>query len=104
MLTQLKAGIAKMCHLVAECRTSARRPCDLALNVIWKDGRGRVIHSNARCLDISDSGARIEYREAMANLTPIQIWAAEDGGVVKTGKVRFCTPAGSAYHIGIEFC
>ena len=75
----------------------------MAITVIWKDPRwGRIVHSGARCVDISDSGARIEYHEALATMTPIQICATETG-LVRTGKVRFCTPVSSGYHVGIEF-
>jgi len=92
-----------MRYLLTECRSSPRRSCDIPLAVVWKDPRGRLVHSTARCIDISDSGARIEYHEALAKLTPIHL-SSPDNSLVKNGKVRVCLQVGSAYHVGIEFC
>ena len=92
-----------MHQLLTECRASVRRPSDVRLQLVWKDAGNRIVHSSARCVDISDSGAGIEYREALAKLTPIQICAAESG-IVRTGRVSSCTQMGSTYRIGIEFC
>lgn len=103
MLTQLKSGINRMCNVLAECRSSARRPYQVTLAIVWKDARGRMVHGGARCVDISDSGARIEYHEALPKLTPIQIGTAEED-MVRVGRVRYCTKVGSTHHIGIEFC
>jgi PilZ domain len=103
VLTQLRSSIAKMCHVLTEYRSDPRRPCDTQLSISWSDARGRIVHGVARCLDISDSGACIEYHQAVAKLTPIQI-SAHEGRMRKTGRVCYCDPAGSAFHIGIQFC
>ena len=103
MLTQLKSSFVKICQILTEHRSGPRRPSSAELTITWSDRRGRIVHGVARCLDISDSGARIEYHQAVARLTPIQV-SAPDGGRVKTGKVSHCDPAGSVFHIGIQFC
>jgi hypothetical protein len=103
VLTQLKSGIVKMCQVLTEYRSAPRRPSSAELTITWSDSRGRIVHGVARCLNVSDSGARIEYHQAVAKLTPIQL-SAPEGGPVKTGKVSYCDPAGSAFHIGIQFC
>ena len=103
VLTHLKSGIAKMCNALTEYRSGPRRHCDAALSISWSDARGRVVHGVARCVDISDSGARIEYHQAVAKLSSVRI-SADEGRLVKTGKVCYCDQAGSTYHIGIEFC
>ena len=103
MLSQLKSGITKVRHLLTEYRSAPRRPYNVALTICWRDNRGKVVHAVARCVDISDSGARIEYHQALAKLSPIRI-CANEGTLVKTGNVRYCRPAGSTYQIGIEFC
>jgi PilZ domain-containing protein len=102
VLTQLKSTIVKMCHVLTEYRSAPRRSFDTALSISWSDTRGRIVHGAARGLDISDSGARIEYNQPVAKLTPIRI-SAHEGRLVKTGKVCYCDPAGSAYHVGIQF-
>jgi len=103
MLTQLKSSIARVRHLLTEYRSSPRRRCNLSLSISWKDEKGRVVHAKARCLDISDSGARIEYDQSIVKLSSIRICADEEC-LVRTGRVCYCNPVGSAYHIGIEFC
>jgi hypothetical protein len=103
MLIQLRSGIAKICRLLTEYRSKPRRCCDFALSISWRDDKGRIVHAKARCLDISDSGARIEYHQPIGKLSPIRICTVE-GCVVRTGRVCYCSPVGSAYHVGIEFC
>lgn len=103
MLTQLKSSFVKMCQVLTEYRSGPRRPCATVVRISWSDTRGRIVHGVAHCLDISDSGARIEYHQAVPKLTPIQI-SSHEGHVVKTGKVCYCDPAGSDFHIGIQFC
>ena len=102
MLTQLKSSILKMRQVLTEYRSGPRLPCSAELRISWSDARGRVVHDVARCLDISDTGARIECHEAVAKLTPIQI-SSQQGCVLKTGKVCYCEPEGSGFQIGIEF-
>jgi hypothetical protein len=103
VLTQLRSGITKVRHLLTEYRSTPRRPYNVALTICWRDNRGKVVHAVARCVDISDSGACIEYNQVVAKLSPIRI-CANEGSLVKTGKVCYCRPAGSTYQIGVEFC
>ena len=103
MLTQLKSGITRVCHLLTEYRSAPRRHYNVALTISWRDNRGKIVQAVARCIDISDSGALIEYNQAVAKFSPIRI-CANEGSLVKTGKVCYCHPAGSAYPIGVEFC
>src|SRR5690349_19351310 len=77
VLSQLKLGISKVRHLLTEYRSAPRRPYNVALTICWRDNRGKVVHGVARCVDISDSGARIEYHQALAKLSPIRICANE---------------------------
>jgi hypothetical protein len=73
VLTQLKSGIAKVRYLLTEYRSSPRRCCEVALTIFWKDDRGRVVHAKARCLNISYSGAGIEYRQYLAKRSLVRI-------------------------------
>jgi hypothetical protein len=103
VLTQLKSGIARVCHLLTEYRSASRRHYNVALTICWRDKRGKLVQAVARCVDISDFGVRIEYNQAVAKFSPIRI-CTNEGTLVKTGKVSYCRAAGSAYLIGVEFC
>ncbi|PYT24763.1 MAG: hypothetical protein DMG57_27235 [Acidobacteria bacterium] len=66
----------------------------------WRDERGRITHTHARCVDWSASGARIVYQEPFTPSTPIEI---RIDGVVRTGQVRHCNKNAAEYNVGIEF-
>ena len=102
-LRQLQSAFTSFKRLIAESRISARQPLEMAVEVSCRDGRGRIVHTRARCLDISDRGACIVYREAVTLPAVMQL-KSESDGVVRTGQVRHCTPRGSEFEIGIEFC
>jgi PilZ domain len=102
LIAQLKSGVAKMCRALTEYRSNARRPYNVALSLCWSDTSGKIVHGVARCVNISDSGARIEYSQPIAKLSPVRI-SADESRMAKTGRVRYCEPAGSIYLIGIEF-
>jgi len=102
-LRQLQASFSKFRRLVSECRVSTRQPFEMVADLTWRDGRGRITQARGRCLDISESGARIAYSDRIALPAVMQI-RTENDGVLRTGRVRHCTPHGSQYEIGIEFC
>lgn len=102
-LRQLQASFSKFRRLVSECRVSTREPFDTVADLAWRDGRGRITQARGRCLDISESGARIAYSDRIELPAVMQIRTEHDG-VLRTGRVRHCTPHGSQYEIGIEFC
>lgn len=100
---QLHASFSKFRRLVSECRVSAREPYEAVADLAWRDGRGRITQARGRCLDMSASGARIVYSDRIELPAVMQIRTDHDG-VLRTGRVRHCTPHGSQYEIGIEFC
>jgi hypothetical protein len=102
-LRQLQASFSKFRQLVTESRVSTRQPFETAADLAWRDGHGRITQARGRCLDISESGARIAYADRIALPAVMQIRTEHDG-VLRTGRVRHCTPHGSQYEIGIEFC
>ena len=102
-LRQFQASLSKFRRLVSECRISTREPFTAAADLAFRDGRGRITQARGRCLDISESGARIAYSERIELPAVMQIRTEHDG-VLRTGRVRHCTPHGSQYEIGIEFC
>ena len=102
-LRQLQASFSKFRQLVTECRVTTRQPFEMVADLAWRAGHGRITRARGRCLDISESGARIAYAERIALPALMQIRTEHDG-VLRTGRVRHCTPNGSQYEIGIEFC
>ena len=103
LMLKLRAGAAKLRQVLSECRSSPRNPYDCAVEISWRDERGRIIHAQARCVDMSDVGARIAYHEPIALRAPIQIRTDRDR-MLRSGQVRHCTQHASGYHVGIEFC
>ena len=100
---KLKERIAKMRNLIAESRSEKREPCNEELAISWRDARGRITHTQVRCLDMSNSGACFRYRDPIAMPAVVQIRASNDGTCL-VAKVRRCTPKETGYEIGIEFC
>src|SRR5258708_29965123 len=102
-LRQFQASFSKFRRLVSECRVSTRESFETVADLAWRDGRGRITQARGRCLDISESGARIAYSERIELPAVMQI-RTDHYAVLRTGRVRHCTPHGSQYEIGIEFC
>src|SRR5689334_2627440 len=102
-LNQLQSAFGKFRRLVAENRYGQRKPADTLVAVSWRDGRGRITHARARCLEISDVGARIAYGEPIVLPAILQMRSEADGRIWN-GRIRHCTPKGTQYEIGIEFC
>jgi hypothetical protein len=75
----------------------------MAAEVWLRDSSNRIIHARAHCLDMSAMGVRILYSEPVVLPAIAQIRPDSDG-ILRTGRVRHCTPRGTAYEIGIAFC
>ena len=103
LMRKLRESVGRMRTLIADCRSDARETCDARLSISLRDGRGKITHTHVRCLDMSKSGASFEYSEPVVMPAVVQIRAAEDGTAL-VANVRRCTPKGSGYEIGIEFC
>lgn len=102
-LRQFQASFSKFRRLVTDCRVSTRGTFETAAELAFRDARGKITQARGRCLDISESGARIAYSERIELPAVMQIRTEHDG-VLRSGRVRHCTPHGSQYEIGIEFC
>jgi hypothetical protein len=79
-----------------------RVPFNSLLHVSWLDSRGDLKYFQARAMDISDSGVRIELPQALANSTTVQV-RSERLGLARSGSVRSCSRRGFTYLVGIEF-
>jgi len=102
-LRQFQASLSKFRQLVSDCRGSTRGTFETPADLAFRDGRGKITRARGRCLDISESGARIAYAERIELPAVMQIRTEHDG-VLRSGRVRHCTPHGSQYEIGVEFC
>jgi hypothetical protein len=101
-LRQFQSALTKFRQLVSECRESMRQPFDTPVDLTFRDGSGRITQGRARCMDISENGARIAYYQPVVLPAVMQI-RFESNGVTKMGHVRHCTPNGAQYEIGIQF-
>jgi hypothetical protein len=102
-LRQFQESLSKLRRLVSDCRINTRETFETAADLAFRDGRGKITQARGRCLDISESGARIAYSDRIELPAVMQIRTEHDG-VLRSGRVRHCTPHGSQYEIGIEFC
>jgi hypothetical protein len=102
-LRQLQVSFSKFRHPVSESRVSTRQAFETVADLAWRDGRGKITQARGRCLEISESGARIVYSDRIALPAVMQIRTEHDG-VLRTGRVCHCTPNSSQYEIGVEFC
>src|SRR6266849_1657755 len=102
-IQHLQSAFSRFRQLISDCRIGSRQPIDQPVEVCWRDSSGKITEGRAHCVDISEQGARIAYSQPVTLPAVMQI-RSETYGVVKTGRVRHCTPSGSQYEIGLEFC
>jgi hypothetical protein len=79
-----------------------RKMLNALVQITWQDRRGEIRYFQARTIDISDGGLRIELPEAIGKSTRVQL-RSELLRLACPGNVRSCTRAGFNYVIGIEF-
>jgi hypothetical protein len=86
-----------------DLRRQERRPCEHSITVIWRDAGGDNKFANARAIDISESGIRLQMPEAPPLHTYVTIRAAKLG-LLGNASVRYCFRASaSKYTVGAEF-
>lgn len=83
-------------------RRHARQPFETQVQVTWKDSRGQLKNIRARCVDLSDEGARLETDTPIPSRTSITITSARYGSL-GTASVRHCVRHTLRYHVGVEF-
>lgn len=84
-----------------ESRRHRRQPIDCALSMSWRDNGGNTRFLRARCVDISESGARAESGEAIETNTEVFV-RVDDYGLVGCARVRHCGRHGAKYVLGLE--
>lgn len=103
LIRNLRSTLSGLHRLITDCRVSPRENLGTTADLSWRDGTGRITQARGRCLDVSEHGARVAYSEAIPLPAVMQIRTDGDGRL-RTGIVRHCTPKGTQYEIGIEFC
>ena len=83
-------------------RRSPRSPRSGALRILWEDGMGHERISEAKVVDVSDSGMRVRLDEKI----PMRSYVTCNDlrlGICGRGSVRYCAFSKGRYEIGIEF-
>ena len=83
-------------------RRHHRKPKTAVVQLMWKDRFGNDKFANARTLDISESGMRVEMPEPLVERSYV-VLRAESVGLRGQASVRSCSRTGSKYTIGLEF-
>jgi hypothetical protein len=83
-------------------RPEPRYRVDFPVFLAWQDKRGTVHRSQARCLDISASGAHMETIDPFPPQTCVVVHS--DGfGRMGHASVRYCRRVGMKYRVGLQF-
>jgi curved DNA-binding protein len=85
-----------------ESRREKRRALNSDVTLSWRDLEGNQKHIQARGIDISESGLRLESTELVEVHSGVHIQAEQDG-FLASAYVRHCTRRGAVAHIGLEF-
>ena len=86
-----------------DLRREERQPCEHHVTLIWRDARGDHKFANARAIDISESGMRLQMPEAPPVHTYVTLRATKLG-LLGNASIRYCLrTAASKYAVGAEF-
>jgi hypothetical protein len=86
-----------------DLRRQDRRPCDHIITVLWRDPGGQDKCVNAKALDISEGGLRLQMPEALPKQGYVSLRAPKLG-LLGQASVRHCSRnGGSKFLIGVEF-
>jgi hypothetical protein len=85
-----------------DIRGGARRPFESAIQVSWQTRSGEMKTIRAKCLDLSDLGARIECEPAIDFRTSVYVQAPAHG-LMGNASVRYCRRSGMKHIIGLMF-
>ena len=83
-------------------RRHERDACESILQIVWRDREGEEKYTNARTLDVSESGMRIEVPEPLPERSYVTL-RADKLGLHGSASVRSCVRKGTRYLVGLEF-
>lgn len=74
-----------------------------SVQMVWKDRRsGEDKYMNGSTVDVSESGLRLQVREAIETQTYVTLQCASLG-IHGTASVRSCSRQGNKFLLGLEF-
>jgi hypothetical protein len=85
-----------------DLRRHPRAPISGEVQLSWTDRMGEQKFIYAQILDVSESGMRVELREALAKQVYVSL-RADQIGLQGSASVRSCVKKGSKYLVGLEF-
>jgi hypothetical protein len=85
-----------------ERRQMARFSLDESVTVSWVDPSGAQHREQARCLDVSEGGLRLELLKKIEAGSYVNV-KAEKYKLNASAKVRNAVAKGLRYHVGLEF-
>lgn len=86
----------------AERRKHTREPFDGSIQLHWQDDRRVDCYGQGKCVEVSDSGLRVEVAHSIGPRTAVQL-RLERYDFTGSAIVRHCVWRGSKYHLGLEF-
>jgi hypothetical protein len=85
-----------------DVRTGERRPFQGAVQVSWQTRSGETKTIRAKCIDLSDLGARIECEHPIDFRTNVYLQAPAHG-LMGNATVRYCRRRGVKHIVGLLF-
>ena len=85
-----------------EKRRSPRFELKTRIRLSWTDHDGRFHFADAHCLNVSETGIRVEVVERLDSFCYINV-RAEKLGINSSARVRSLRQTGLRYHVGLEF-
>ncbi len=85
-----------------ERRRNPRFELKTRIRLSWTDCDGRFHFADARCIDISETGIRVDVADRLDTNCYINV-RAEKLGINSSARVRSLRQTGLRYHVGLEF-
>jgi PilZ domain-containing protein len=88
--------------MARDLRRHERVPADCFAQINWKDRYGNEAFANAKVLNVSESGLRVQVPGSMEVGSRVT-FRVDKLALHGTGSVRTCTREGPKYSVGIQF-
>jgi hypothetical protein len=85
-----------------QSRRDERLSISGSVRLVWQDGNGLEKFVRGRCLDVSQSGLRMELPEPIPVRTYVTV-KADQVGLAAFAAVRHCAPSRGKHIVGLEF-
>ena len=83
-------------------RPEDRYSVDFLVYISWQDKAGVIRRGSGRCLDLSESGARLETQDRFEPRTNVLLHS-EQFGRMGNASIRYCRRERMHYAVGLEF-